>query len=183
MQPIGTMSLAGSADPVSSTGSDAPAAAGDAPITGASIGAVILDGYSRAFAVDLARTIRSAPRSEPLHRALGGTMRAGGAGRAAVGPDDGGRAQRRQGLSPRQAGIGPEDLRKARLVAGSAVARIDKKTALAFGFAEGAKAMERRLSGVSAGAFLIARDVAGNPGFDAARGTSSRFAATSARPP
>jgi hypothetical protein len=32
--------------------------------------------------------------------------------------------------------------------------------------------MERRLSGVNAGAFLIARDVAGNPGFDAARGTS-----------
>jgi hypothetical protein len=32
--------------------------------------------------------------------------------------------------------------------------------------------MERRLSGVSAGAFLVARDVASNPGFDADRGTS-----------
>jgi subtilisin family serine protease len=173
MQPIGTVSLAGSPDPVSSLGSDAPVAAGDAPISGASIGAIILDGYSRAFAVDLARTIRTAPRSEPLRRALGGTLRAGGAG---AGPlsvlmtvaerNDG------KGYLLGQAGIGPEDLRKARLVAGSAVARIDKKTAVAFGFAEGAKAMERRLSGVSAGAFLVARDVAGNPGFDAERGTS-----------
>jgi subtilisin family serine protease len=66
MQPLGTLSLAGSADPLSSTGSDAPAAAGDSIVRGASIGAVILDGYSRAFAVDLARTLRSAPRSEPL---------------------------------------------------------------------------------------------------------------------
>jgi subtilisin family serine protease len=173
MQPIGTMSLAGSPDPISSAGSDAPPAAGDAPISGASIGAVILDGYSRAFAVDLVRTIRSAPRSEPLHRALGGTLRAGGGG---AGPlsvlmtvaerSDG------KGYLVSQAGIGPEDLRKARLVAGSAVARIDKKTAVAFGFAEGAKAMERRLSGVSSGAFLIARDIAGSPGFDADRGTS-----------
>jgi hypothetical protein len=173
MQPIGSVSLAGSATPVSSTGSDAPPAAGDASITGAGIGAVILDGYSRAFAVDLARTIRSAPRAEPLHRALGGTMRAGGAG---AGPlsvlmtvaerADG------KGYLLTQSGIGPEDLRKARLVAGSAVARLDKRTALAFGFAEGAKAMERRLAGVASGGFLIARDASGTPGFDAARGTS-----------
>ena len=66
-------------------------------------------------------------------------------------------------------GIGPEDARKARLIAGSAVARIDNKTAIAMGFAEGAKAMERRLSGAEAGAFLIAKDIAGDPGFSAKR--------------
>ncbi|GAA3997042.1 S8 family peptidase [Sphingomonas humi] len=170
-QPIGTLSVAGSSTPASGTGSDAPPAAGDASGTG--LGAVILDGYSRAFAVDLARTLRSAPRSEPLRRAITGTVRAGGVG---AGPlsvmmtvaerNDG------KGFLLTQNGVGPEDLRKARLVAGSAVAKIDRKTALAFGFAEGAKAMERRLSGVSAGSFLIARDVAGTPGFDAARGSS-----------
>ena len=37
-----------------------PGSAGDAGATSAGIGAVVLDGYSRAFAVDLARTIRSA---------------------------------------------------------------------------------------------------------------------------
>src|SRR5437763_2764378 len=69
-------------------------------------------------------------------------------------------------------GIGPEDLRRSRLIAGSAVARLDNKTAIAFGFAEGAKAMERRLTGANAGAFLIASDVAGAPGFAAKRNSS-----------
>jgi hypothetical protein len=36
---------------------------------------------------------------------------------------------------------------------------------VAFGIADGAKAMERRLEGVSQGAFLVANDVTGNPGF------------------
>jgi len=66
-------------------------------------------------------------------------------------------------------GIGPDDARKARLIAGSAVARLDNKTAAAFGFSEGAKAMERRLNGAAAGAFLIAKDISGDPGFSAKR--------------
>jgi hypothetical protein len=172
MQPIGTTSLAGSGVAVTDGSSDAPGAAGDS-VGGASVGAIILDGYSRAFVVDLARTIRSAPRSEPLARALGSSVKVGGA--------DAGRfniamtvAERRSatGMLVERTGIGPEDLRKARLIAGSAVARLDKRTAVALGFAEGAKAMERRLSGADAGAFLIARDVAGSPGFDARRGTA-----------
>ena len=40
---------------------------------------------------------------------------------------------------------------------------------MAFGFSEGAKAMERRLSGAEPGAFLIAKDIAGDPGFAAKR--------------
>ena len=52
-----------------------------------------------------------------------------------------------QGFELDRMGIGPDDMRKSRLVAGSAVARIDRKTAVAFGMAEGAKAMERRLKG------------------------------------
>src|SRR4029079_15790120 len=68
--------------------------------------------------------------------------------------------------------IGPEDARRARLIAGSAVARIDKKTAFALGFSEGAKAMERRLGGAQSGAFLIARDIAGEPGFAGKRNGS-----------
>lgn len=173
LQPIGTLSLAGSAAPVAATGSDAPPSAGDAPVRGASIGAVILDGYSRAFAVDLARTIRAAPRTEPLRNALGGSYRGGaaGAGPLLVAMTVAERTDGKNYFSS-QTGIGPEDLRKARLVAGSAVARLDRRTALALGFAEGAKAMERRLAGVDSGAFLIARDVAGTPGFEAARGAS-----------
>ncbi len=170
MQPIGSTSLAGSGVEVTGASSDAPIAAGDAADKGP-VGAIILDGYSRAFAVDLARTIRSAPRSEPLRRALDGSVKVGGAeaGRFSIAMTV---AERRNatGRLVDRTDIGPEDLRKARLIAGSAVARIDNKTAIALGFAEGAKAMERRLSGADAGAFLIARDVAGNPGFDARRG-------------
>jgi hypothetical protein len=76
------------------------------------------------------------------------------------------------GFALEKLGIGPEDARNARLIAGSAVARLDRNTAVAFGFAEGAKAMERRLSGANAGSFLIASDIAGNPGFSAKRNGS-----------
>jgi hypothetical protein len=172
MKPIGTMTLAGSSMAVGGSSSDAPGAAGDAVGTNA-VGAIILDGYSRAFAVDLARTVRIAPRNEPLRRALDGSVKVGGAdaGRFSIAMTV---AERRNatGTLVDRTDIGPEDLRKARLVAGSAIARLDDRTAVALGFAEGAKAMERRLSGADAGAFLIARDVSGNPGFDARRGTS-----------
>ncbi len=69
----------------------------------------------------------------------------------------------------RRLGIGPEDARKSRLIAGSAIARLDSKTAVALGFSEGAKSIERRLSGAESGAFLIAKDVAGEAGFAAKR--------------
>lgn len=174
MQPIGTTSIAGSGVAVSGTGSDAPAVAGDAAsVGGKGMGAIILDGYSRAFAIDLARTVRSAPQQQPLRRALDGSVRVGGAqaGRVSIAMTV---AERKNatGYLVQQTDIGPEDQRKARLVAGSAVARIDDRTAVALGFAEGAKAMERKLTGAEAGAFLIARDVAGSTGFDASRGTA-----------
>ena len=172
--PIGTTTLAGTSIVVGSGGSggsQSPTAAGDAVVEG--IGAIILDGYSRAYAVDLARTIRSAPQAAPLRRALDGSVKVGGAsaGRFSIAMTV---AERRtaSGILVERTDIGPDDQRKARLIAGSAIARIDDKTALALGFAEGAKAMERRLTGASAGAFLIARDSAGSPGFDAKRGTA-----------
>jgi len=175
MQPIGTTSLAGSATVVTGPdgggGSQGPTAAGDASPEG--LGAIILDGYSRAFSVDLARTIRSAPRSEPLRSAIGGSVKVGGAaaGRFSIALTV---AERRNasGYLVERTDIGPDDLRKARLIAGSAVARLDNKTAFALGFAEGAKSMERRLTGAEAGSFMIARDSAGTPGFDAKRGTA-----------
>src|SRR5262245_18478921 len=80
-----------------------------------------------------------------------------------------------QGFALERLGIGPEDARKARLIAGSAVARLDSRTALALGFAEGAKAMQRRLTDTEAGAFLIAKDIAGDPGFAARRNGSMAF--------
>jgi hypothetical protein len=73
------------------------------------------------------------------------------------------------GFALERTGIGPEDLRKSRLIAGSAVARIDDATAVAFGFGDGAKAMERRLNRGAEGSFLVAGDIGANPGFAAKR--------------
>ena len=137
---------------------------------GQRLGRNILDGYSRAFVLDLARTCAVAEQSKPLARALQGNIRVAGPGRPGQRRDDGQPAARpAAGLRRRPHGHGPEDARRSRVIAGSAIARLGDKTAIALGFAEGAKAMERRLSGAEAGAFLIAKDIAGAPGFAARR--------------
>ena len=173
-QPIGTTSLAGSQVAVS-TGSngDLPAAAGDAAAA-QSYGAVILDGYSRAFAIDLAKTLRQADQSRPLERALSGSTQVAGAaaGKFSVAMTVSLSHNRDREIELSRLGIGPNDARRARLIAGSAIARLDSKTAAAFGFAEGAKSMERSLSGAEAGAFLIAKDASSDNGFAARRGGS-----------
>jgi hypothetical protein len=167
-QPIGQASLADSKVAVS--GSDLPAASGDAN-TGQSFGAIILDGYSRAFAIDLAKTLQKAQPDHPLTQALQGNVRSNSvsAGPLTVAMTVAERPDLPQGFALEKLGIGPEDARRSRLIAGAAIARVDDRTAAAFGFGEGAKAMERQLTGADSGAFLIARDVAGNPGFAASR--------------
>lgn len=172
-QPIGSTSLAGTATKVdTTTNGDLPGPAGDAGSKGM-LGAVILDGYSRAFVINLARTLRSAGQETPLASALQGGVKVAGASAGPLRIAMTVRQNReRAGFELQQLGIGPEDARKARLIAGSAIARLDRKTAVALGLSQGAKALERQLSGAEAGAFLIARDVAGDPGFAAKRGNS-----------
>ena len=168
-QPIGATSMADSKTPVSLSGNgDAPAASGDA-VTTKSLGAVILDGYSRAYVLNLARTLSVAQPDSPLARSLRNDIRVGSAsaGPVSIAMTVRERRDLPYGFEVARMGIGPEQVRKSQLLAGSAVARVDNKTAVAFGFAEGAKAMTRRLQGVGSGAFLVARDVAGDPGFTA----------------
>ncbi len=169
-QPVGTTSLANSKIPVAGASGDLPPAAGDAA-TAKSLGAIIVDGYDRAFVMNLAATLRRADVDHPLSRSLQNDVRVSG---AQAGPlSIAMTVSERHGLyTINPPGIGPEDLRKSRLIAGSAVAGLGNRTAVAFGFAEGAKAMERRLTGAGAGSFLIASDIAGNPGFSARRDSS-----------
>jgi len=170
-QPVGATSLASNQMPVSVTSNgDLPAVAGDAA-TAQSLGAVILDGYSRAYVLNLAKTLNRAPQETPLAQALHNDVRATSAqaGPLSIAMTVRERHDLAQGYEIERMGIGPEDIRKSKLVAASAVARVDDKTAVAFGFSEGAKAMERRLSGMGGDAFLIAKDVAGEPGFGASR--------------
>ena len=147
--PSGNTTMASSQTPVSLTSNgQLPAVAGDAATT-QSLGAVILDGYSRAYVLTSPRRL-AARRPTPLAQALHNNIRATS---AQAGPLSIAMTVReRQGLADgfelERTGIGPEDLRRSKLIAGSAVARVDNKTAVAFGFAEGAKAMERRLNGM-----------------------------------
>ncbi len=170
-QPIGPTSLAGSQTVVSTfSNGDMPSVAGDA-LKREPLGAIILDGYDRAFVLNLAATLRQAPQGSPLARALLGDAKIGwaNAGPISVAMTVTQRHDLAPGFALDQTGIGPDDARKARLVAGSAIARLDPKTAVAFGFSEGAKEMERRLRDAEPNGFLIAKDIAGESGFAAKR--------------
>lgn len=170
--PIGTTSLAGSQTPIG--GSVLPSVAGDAAATGQSVSAIVLDSYKRAYVMNLAATMRRADSDHPLSRSLLGDMEVSGSqfGPLSIAMTVSQRHDLASGYSLDPVRVGPEDLRQSRLMAGAAVARLDDKTAMAFGFAEGAKEMERKLTGANAGSFLIAGDIANTPGFAARRNSS-----------
>jgi hypothetical protein len=176
-QPQGGTSLAGGKEQVSlSTNGTLGTAMGDAGAqAGASLGgAVILDGYSRAYALDLAATIGAAARSRPLIRAIGGNVReasmvAGGLA-VSVSVERDANGQPRAALA--QLGLTRDDSRQARALSGRVVARIDRRTAAAFGFSEGGKALADMLADDGPAPFLIARDPRETPGFEARRGVA-----------
>lgn len=173
-QPQGGTSLAGSEAKIAlDSNATLGTAMGDAGSQGgASLGAVILDGYSRAYALNLAATIGSAAQTRPLRQAIGGDIRRAsmGAGALAVSVtmERNMRGQPWAGLA--QLGLTRDDSRQARALSGRAVARIDRRTAAAFGFAEGGQALSDMLADDAAAPFLIARGPADAPGFAARRG-------------
>jgi hypothetical protein len=124
--------------------------------------------------MNLAATLRQAQIDHPLSRSLQNDVKVAGrsAGPVNIAMTVRPRHDLVEGFGLERTAIGPNDRRKSRLIAGSAIARLDNKTAMALGFSEGAKAMERRLDGAASGAFLIATDIAGNPGFAAKRNGS-----------
>jgi hypothetical protein len=166
-QPIGQTSVAGTGAPVSTTANgQGSSTMGDASKR-AMAGAIILDGYSRAYAIDLAKTLSSARQEKPLAQSLQGNIRTAG---AAAGPmavsitlDRKLSGQPSVGLA--QTGMSYEDARQARVVAGMAVGRITPSTAVAFGFSESGRALQQRLTGHSQNAFLVARDPMSRAGF------------------
>ncbi|WP_313805770.1 S8 family peptidase [Sphingobium sp.] len=165
-QPIGSTTLAGSVAAVSlGSNGQLPAAAGDGGQ--GSMGAVVLDSYSRAFIINLSSTLA---RSRPVQQ-LASSLRVGlhsstlAAGAFALSMN----WNQRSGLFPAfqrdRIGIGPEDARTSRLVAASAMARVDDRTGFAIGFGRSSKELERQLAGSSGDGFLIARDIVSDPGF------------------
>ena len=164
-QPRGGASLPGSQAGIDLSADTArlSPAMGDAAQSG--MGAIILDGFDRAFAVDLARSIRNAsPQSSltgTLSRAnrsasltVGGTMVS-----VAIADTPGGAAVRRLSLAP-------ADAVRARTTAGMIASRIDSRTSMALGFGQGRDSLSGQLSGRAEPAFLVARPVSDGLGFD-----------------
>ena len=170
-QPVGQTSVAGSRMAVSTIANGALSAPmGDAE-TG-TLGAIILDGYDRAFAIDLASTLR---RSRPSATLLGQLR----SRQRSLGMAIGGMTVSMT-LAPRDDGsvalektvIGISEARAAQAVAGSVTQHLGRNLSFGFGFARGTNSLTAQLSGQGEPAFLIA-NTSGN-GFDSvSRGSAA----------
>jgi hypothetical protein len=164
--PQGQTIVAGSTTPISTTDNGAVSTTmGDANVH--LPGAVIFDGYARAYALDLARTIGRAAREMPLTQAFDANMQSGVAmaGRTAVAVTIDRKRFGEPVVGLAQFGMSYDDSRKAKAIAGLAVSRITPKMAVALGFAESGDTLKKRLAGREANAFLVARDPMERTGF------------------
>ncbi len=166
--PQGTTSLAGGRVPIAigeTTGATSMAM-GDATAR-SSLGAVILDGYDRAFAMDIGHSIRSASMIPRLTNALSIHDRhiIGGNNKAsfAFTIEAGGRAG---GLPwARQLSLTRQDADEARVLAGRIALKIAPDTQLGFAFAESAQGLVAQLQGQDRPAFFVAREATADEGF------------------
>jgi hypothetical protein len=169
-QPLGGTTVAGSKATVSTTGNATLSAPMGDAVQG-ELGAVILDGYSRAFAIDLAKTIA---RRSP-ERSLGGALQSNFRTVALAQGD----MTVSMTLAPRPNGdvaldrtsLSRADATSARAIAGMVTQRLGSTLSFGFGFAQGSNALGAQLSGQSEPAFLIANT--GGMGFDSSTRASS----------
>ena len=165
-QPQGTMSVAGTTAAVADGGNASLSVAmGDAG-QGA-LGAVVLDGFGRAYALDLAGAIsRATPDRGVLSSALASRVRTGAASAGALAmsvtvASDG----RRTALERLM--LGQSDADEARALAGVVARRLGARASFAVGVAEGSGGLQARLAGAREPAFLIARNPLTGMGLDA----------------
>ncbi|TPG15749.1 peptidase S8 [Sphingomonas oligophenolica] len=161
-QPVGTASLAGTKTAVSLAGNATLSAPMGDAATGP-LGAVILDRYARAFAIDLATTIQRTAPDPVLLGALQSRVRTVAAARGGM--------TMAITLAPRVHGevalertmLTGEQTDSARAIAGLVTQRIDAKTSIALGVAQASGVLTAQLVGRSDPAFLVA--TAGTMGF------------------
>lgn len=175
-QPRGAMTVVGTSVAVSPADTTVLGTAmGDASTRGATAGAIVLDGYSRAYAMDLIGSLRRAGAARPLARAFAGNVRSTSAG---AGPLALSLTTAPAGPQARWVGLEPLNLNRAtgaraRALAGAAVARIGPRTALAMGFAEDGATLARKITGMASGPYLVARGPGETLGIDARRGLAT----------
>ncbi len=154
-QPVGATSVAGTGAAVSmQTNATLSAPMGDAR-TG-ELGAVILDGYDRAFAIDLAGTIARAAPTPQLTRALrmGGRQVAASIGGTTIAMTLAPGA--RGGFRAEPTRLTLRDATTARAIAGTVTQRLGSTLSFGFGIAQGSGALVAQLAGRSEPAFLVA---------------------------
>lgn len=163
-QPVGGTSVAGiSSAPIAPTNGRTSAPFGDAKPSGA--GAVILDGYDRAFAIDLARTIAAHAPSRTLAASLRSRSRQ-------VAMASGGTAVAMT-LAPTGTGVRLDptrltgiDAEASRAIAATVTQQLGRNTSFGFAMRSGAPGLTAQMTGQSEPAFLVA-DAQGM-GFDSA---------------
>ena len=114
---------------------------GDAAQSGASSGAraVILDGYGRAYDLDLGRTLASSPGARPLGNALVGGMRSTGLSSGPIAVSINVAADRNFAPADVHAlGLDQNSARAAQMLSARVLARVGDRAQALFGFREGA---------------------------------------------
>lgn len=169
-QPSGVTTLAGSAVPLSlavAAGTASPAMGDAGQRTRA--GAIVLDGYGRAYDVDLGGRMQQAAPRRDLARALqgrtrGASLRAGlvGASFAIADPVT-------AGMPSDALSLRGEDLAGQEVLAAQIHAQITPDTSAAFGFRQSASGLEAGLRNVDRPSFMVAQDVSADLGFLAMR--------------
>lgn len=168
--PQGAVAVAGAAAVVSA-GSNAALSApmGDAA-SGGTLGAIVLDGFSRAYALDLARTIDRQGPAHTLAAALSvrqrnfSAVRAGGAAVAVT------IAPGRDTTAVERLFLRPEEASGARALAASVTGAIGSRASFAIGASESGGTLAMRLQGRADPAFLVTRDPTATAGFDSDAG-------------
>ncbi|WP_338465926.1 S8 family peptidase [Novosphingobium sp. ZN18A2] len=162
--PQGTTSIAGTkvALPLGDTVAVTGPAMGDA-VNGQTLGAIVLDGYSRAYAVDFARSLQAARVDPKLYGALSTASRNVSMGNGAMSMAFSVDARHFAGAAPLR--LAPEQADRARVLAATVTARIAPDRQIGFSFSQGASGLVASMQGQTGPAFLIAGDAQGAAAF------------------
>lgn len=153
--PQGVTSMAGTQVqlPLGDTLAVTGPAMGDA-VSGQSLGAIVLDGYARAYAVDFASSLRRAQIEPKLYGALSATSRYVALDNGTVAMGFSVDAGRFAGAAPLR--LDPHQAQQARVLAASVTARLAPDRQLGFAFGQSARGLVMGLEGRADPAFLIA---------------------------
>jgi subtilisin family serine protease len=163
LAPRGSTSLAGSAIPVTLGAESVTLSPAMGDAAQASLGAVMLDGFGRAYVVDLGSGVATARPTLTLSASLAQPPRFASLAR--------GDAVAGLSLAGAPSGIGaiPDNqaqLRVARGQSGFVAGRVDARTSVAFGFGQSGASLAGQLSGAAEPAFLVARGGGDALGFE-----------------